>query len=73
MFGTHDGIVIVDAPNSVSIAAVHVAALGTGAIIQVHSRELLTRQQLSHGQQRAGDAVHVPPAGRRLAGSHRLG
>jgi hypothetical protein len=66
MFGTHDGIVIVDVPDAVSVAAVNVATLGTGALIEVPGRELLTRQQLSHVQQRAGDGVRVS-AGRAKA------
>ena len=46
MFGTHDGMAIVDVPDSVSIAAVNVATLSTGTITHVQTQELLTQQQL---------------------------
>ena len=74
MFGTHDGIAIVDVPDSVSIAAVNVATLSTGTITHVQTQELLTEQQLSHVLQRARDAAQVfRLAGRRLASSHLAG
>lgn len=58
-FGTHDGIAIVDVPDSVSVAALNVATLSTGAITHVQSQELLTQQQLSQVLQRARDAAQV--------------
>jgi uncharacterized protein with GYD domain len=59
MFGSHDGMAIVDVPDSVSIAAVNVATLSTGTITHVQTQELLTQQQLSHVLQRARDAAQV--------------
>jgi uncharacterized protein with GYD domain len=59
MFGTHHGIAIVDVPDSVSVAALNVATLSTGAITHVQTQELLTHQQLSHVLQQARDAVQV--------------
>jgi uncharacterized protein with GYD domain len=59
MFGTHDGIAIIDVPDSVSVAALNVATLSTGAISHVQSQELLTQQQFSHVLQQARDAVQV--------------
>lgn len=59
MFGTHDGMAIVDVPDSVSVAALNVATLSTGAITHVQSQELLTQQQLSQVLQRAKDAAQI--------------
>jgi uncharacterized protein with GYD domain len=59
MFGTHDGIAIIDVPDSVSVAALNVATLSTGAITHVQSQELLTQQQFSDVLQQARDAVQV--------------
>jgi uncharacterized protein with GYD domain len=63
MFGTHDGIVIADIPDSVSAAAVSVAVASTGAFAHVQTHELLTQEQLGQALQKAGDAkrAYQPP------------
>jgi uncharacterized protein with GYD domain len=59
MFGTHDGIAIVDAPDTIGIAAVNVATLSTGAITHVQTQELITQQQLTQVLEQARDAVQA--------------
>ncbi len=63
MLGTHDGIVIADAPDSVSAAALSIAVTSTGAFKNVQTHELLTQEQLSRTLQLAKDATQVyrPP------------
>jgi hypothetical protein len=46
-------------PDAVSVAALNVATVSTGAITHVQTQELLTQQQLSQVLQRARDAVQV--------------
>jgi len=57
MFGTHDGIVIADLPDSVSAAALSVAVAGTGAFKQVQTHELITQEQLGQMLQMAQNAA----------------
>jgi uncharacterized protein with GYD domain len=63
MFGTHDGIVIADLPDSVSAAAVSVAVASTGAFAHVQTHELLSQEQLGQVLQKASDATQAyqPP------------
>ncbi len=63
MFGTHDGIVILDVPDSVSAAAVSVAVTSTGAFKHLETHELLTQEQLGQVLQQAKDATqrYQPP------------
>ena len=46
MFGAHDGIVIVDAPDSVRATAVSVAVGSTGSFKHLETHELFTQDQL---------------------------
>jgi uncharacterized protein with GYD domain len=50
MLGTHNEIVIGDAPDSVSAAALSIAVTSTGAFKNVQTQELLTPEQLSQTQ-----------------------
>ena len=63
MFGTHDGIVIVDVPDSVRAAAVSVAVGSTGSFKHLETHELLTQDQLgqvlSHARN-AAEAYQAP-------------
>jgi uncharacterized protein with GYD domain len=63
MFGTHDGIVIFDVPESISAAAIGVGVTSTGAFAHVQTHELLTQDQLGQVLQRAKDATQAyqPP------------
>jgi len=63
MFGAHDGIAIVDAPDSLSAAAVSVAVGSTGAFKHLETHELFTQDQLGEMLARAKNAAQVyqPP------------
>lgn len=63
MFGDRDGIIIVDAPDSVTIAAVSIAVASTGALKHEETRELLTQQQLGQALEKAKNVAQVyqPP------------
>jgi uncharacterized protein with GYD domain len=59
MFGAHDGIVIADAPDSVSAAALSVAVGSTGALKHLETHELFTQDQLGQMLLKAKDAARV--------------
>ena len=63
MFGTHDGFVVVDAPDSVRAAALSVAVGSTGAFKNLDTHELLTQEQLSQvlSQSTAAVQAYLPP------------
>jgi uncharacterized protein with GYD domain len=63
MFGAHDGFVIADLPDSVSTAAVSIAAASSGAFSHNETHELLTQEQLGSALERASTPAHVfqPP------------
>ena len=63
MFGTHDGIVISDAPDSISAAAVSITVGSTGGFKNLETHELLTQEQLSQALSRSKDATEAyqPP------------
>ncbi|SRR5579875_1375072 len=46
MFGPHDGIVIIEAPDSVSAASVSVAVASTGAFDHMETRELIDARDI---------------------------
>ena len=63
MFGTHDGIVIADMPDSISAAVLSVTVGSTGAFKSLESHELLTQEQLSQALSRSKDSMQAyqPP------------
>jgi uncharacterized protein with GYD domain len=63
MFGSHDGIAIAELPDSVSAAAVNIAAASSGAFTHNQTHELLTQEQLGNALQRASTAAQAfqPP------------
>lgn len=63
MFGAHDGIVIVDVPDSVRAAAVSVAVGSTGSFKHLETHELFTQDQLGHVLSHARNAAQAyqPP------------
>jgi uncharacterized protein with GYD domain len=63
MFGDHDGMVIFDVPDSVSAAAVSIAAGSSGAFKQLETHELFTQEQLGETLARAKNTTQVyrPP------------
>jgi uncharacterized protein with GYD domain len=67
MFGTHDGIVIVDVPDSVRAAAVSVAVGSTGSFKHLETHELLTQDELGQVLSHARNAAQAyqPPGQQR--------
>ncbi len=66
MLGDRDGLAIVDAPDSVSAAAISLAVTSSGAFKHNETRELLTQDQLAGALSRArelGAAFHPPGQG----------
>jgi uncharacterized protein with GYD domain len=63
MFGTHDGFIVVDAPDSVRAAALSVAVGSTGAFKHLETHELLNQDQLGQMLSHARDAAQAyqPP------------
>jgi uncharacterized protein with GYD domain len=65
MLGPHDGMVLLDAPDSVTAAAVSVTAMSTGFFSAVQTHELFDQDQLQAVLGGAADAVrdYTPPGG----------
>jgi uncharacterized protein with GYD domain len=63
MFGAHDGIVIVDVPDSIRAAAVSVAVGSTGSFKHLETHELLTQDELGQVLSHARNAAQAyqPP------------
>jgi|SRR5215469_121070 len=63
MFGAHDGIVIVDVPDSARAAALSVAVGSTGAFKHLETHELFSQDQLGQMLSHARDAAQAyqPP------------
>jgi uncharacterized protein with GYD domain len=63
MFGTYDGIIIVDVPDSVRAAALSVAVGSTGSFKHLETHELFTQDQLGQMLSHARDAAQAyqPP------------
>jgi len=63
MFGTHDGIVIADVPDSLSAAALSVAVGSSGSFKHLETHELFGQDQLNKMLARAKDATQAyqPP------------
>jgi len=63
MFGADDGIVIFEVPDSVSAAAVSLAAGSSGAFKHLETHELFTQEQLGEALARAKNTTQAyqPP------------
>ena len=63
MFGADDGIVIFEVPDSVSAAAVSLAAGSSGAFRHLETHELFTQEQLGEALARAKNTTQAyqPP------------
>jgi uncharacterized protein with GYD domain len=59
MFGDYDGMVIFDAPDSASAAAVSIAAGSSGAFKHLETHELFTQAQLGETLARAKSTTQV--------------
>ena len=65
MLGPYDGVLMLDAPDSVSAAAISVTAMSSGAFRAVETHELFSQRQLDGILSRAADAnaAFAPPGG----------
>ena len=65
MLGEHDGMVVVEAPDSVTMAAFVATALGSVALASAQTHELFTPDQLGEVLVQAGSAraAYRPPGG----------
>jgi uncharacterized protein with GYD domain len=63
MFGAHDGIAIVEVPDSIRAAAVSVAVGSTGSFKHLETHELLTQDELGQVLSHARNAAQAyqPP------------
>ena len=63
MLGEHDGMVVVNAPDSVTMAAFVTTALGSVALASAQTHELFTQEQLGEVLAKAGQAraAYRPP------------
>ena len=63
MLGGYDGLVILDLPDSSSVAALSVTVGSTGAFKNLQTHELLTQEQLVQALSRSKDAAQAyqPP------------
>jgi uncharacterized protein with GYD domain len=63
MFGAHDGIVVVDVPDSIRAAALSVAVGSTGSFKHLETHELFTQEQIGQVLSHAKDATtaYQPP------------
>lgn len=59
MFGAHDGLAIIDAPDTVSAAAVSITVSSSGAFRSVETHELLNQDQLNEALSRSKDATQA--------------
>jgi uncharacterized protein with GYD domain len=57
--GTHDGIILADFPDSITVGALQTAVTATGAFKSVTTHELRTQQQLIETLYLARDAAEV--------------
>ena len=63
MLGGYDGIVILDIPDSISVATLSITVGSTGAFKNLQTHELLTQEQLGQALSRSKDAAQAyqPP------------
>jgi uncharacterized protein with GYD domain len=62
MMGQYDGCVVIDAPDSISVAAAAVAVAGTGAFGRIETHELFTSAQFMEVLDKAkGITTYTPP------------
>ncbi len=63
MLGGHDGMVVVQAPDAVTVAAFVATALGSRALAAASTHELLTQDELVRalGTAAAGRSAFAPP------------
>jgi len=60
-FGAFDGVVVMEAPDTSSAAAVAMAIGGTGEVSRLETTVLLTMDEAQQAMRRAAAATHLPP------------
>lgn len=72
-FGEDDFLVIFDAPDDVSAAALSVAAGSSGSLRNLRTIKLITADELQKvlAKAKAGAAAYVPPGARERVGARR--
>ncbi len=68
-FGEHDGYIIWDAPDNVSMAAVLLAIVSSGAPSELETTVLLTVDEMIDALARADEVKYRPPGGSLLRDS----
>lgn len=60
---THDAVIIIDAPDTLSASAVTIAVTSSGAVHNIETYEALTQEQLKQALTLAADAreIYRPP------------
>ena len=62
-FGEFDGVVLVEAPDTITAASIAIAIGGTGEVTRLHTTILLTMDEARAATQKAPRATHLPPQG----------
>jgi len=65
MFGQHDGVAIVEMPDSRTLAAVTLAIISSGTFTHFETHELIKADDLTGIAERARQIAYQPPGARR--------
>lgn len=60
-FGEFDGMVLIEAPDSSTVAAIAMAIGGTGEVSRLETTVLMTMSEAREAARKAGTATHLPP------------
>ncbi|HVN60332.1 MAG TPA: GYD domain-containing protein [Gaiellaceae bacterium] len=60
-FGEFDGMVLIEAPDSTTVAAVAMAIGGTGEVSRLETTVLMTMDEARVAARKAQTATHLPP------------
>ena len=60
-FGEFDGVVLIDAPDATTVAAVAMAIGGTGEVSRLETTVLMTMDEAREAARKAATATHLPP------------
>ena len=60
-FGEFDGMVLIEAPDPTTVAAVSMAIGGTGEVSRIQTTVLMTMEEARAASRKAGAATHLPP------------
>jgi uncharacterized protein with GYD domain len=61
MFGQYDGMAVIEAPDSHSVAALSLAVTGSGAFARFETHELIENDDLAAIAERARGIAYTPP------------